>query len=330
MMNTKLKIGLSLLVIIGIIIVSGCIKEKTYPEPTSKPQPQQNKTFSGTIQLELERGVEFNGHLSSFSSDGGKIFFTTDDATADIYALNLSDGEITKLIDTGVEVGFLAFDPDRKKIVFDSGGNITIINTDGSDLKVLTNTTNWILDHLDYYPRFSPDGRKILFSSDRSGAPELWTMNPDGTRIKQLTDIGYAKEGEFSPDGSKIVFVIGRDIPEKPFYVYTDVAIMNSDGTGMKILTNDTFQDNFPEFSPDGKKIVFSSKTDDGNLVIRMVNIDGSELVQLKEDYNYVSTPLFSPNGTKLAYIATHVPYSSYPSFLIIKDVKDLEWETIE
>src|SRR5690606_7788691 len=87
--------------------------------------------------------------------------------------------------------------PEYDIFVADLQGNIT---------KQLTNTPGY-----DAEATVSPDGKKIVFTSTRSGDLELWTMNIDGTNQKQITNgLGYDGGAFFSPDSKKIVFRASR------------------------------------------------------------------------------------------------------------------------
>lgn len=59
----------------------------------------------------------------------------------------------------------------------------------------------------DSHPRWSPDGQRILFSSDRDGDADIWTIGVDGTGLRKLTSMpGVEARGSWSPDGSRVVF----------------------------------------------------------------------------------------------------------------------------
>ncbi len=148
-------------------------------------------------------------------------------------------------------------------------------------------------------PAISPDGNKIAFSSDRSGKPMIFTMNPDGSGVKQLTFAGfYNSTPTWSPDGTKIAFAgvdKGKDSGDGRTGAF-DIFIINSDGTGLKRLTsakkpNGRWANNQePSFAPDGQRVMFVSDRAI-NSQLFMVNIDGSNERRITYDKKFYSKP---------------------------------------
>ena len=93
--------------------------------------------------------------------------------------------------------------------------DLWIVSADGGEPRRLTNTPQG-----ESHPRFSPDGKSILFSSSRSGSMQLYVLPIDGGEARQLTDISTgASNGMWSPDGSRIAFVsaVAPEFSELPF-----------------------------------------------------------------------------------------------------------------
>ncbi|UXI67018.1 hypothetical protein [Tahibacter amnicola] len=103
------------------------------------------------------------------------------------------------------------------------------------------------------YPAASPDGRQVVFQSNRTGRYELYVMNVDGTGVRQLTDLaGDNVTPDWSPDGRRIVFAATRDNA-------SDVFIVDVDGKNLKRLTHSPGDDEHPHWTADGTRIVFDS-----------------------------------------------------------------------
>lgn len=146
--------------------------------------------------------------------------------------------------------------PDGKSLVFESTldgkYSIYVINVDGSGLRRLTvDTAN------NEQPRWSPDGTRIVFSSDRaSGHLDIYVMNADGsgqTRLTSLPGGGYYRSS-FSPDGRMIAFQGRHDNREVRDHVFA----MMSDGTGLRQVSDTAYGAEDPRWSRDGEAITFT------------------------------------------------------------------------
>lgn len=165
----------------------------------------------------------------------------------------------------------------------------------------------------------SPDGKKIIFTSTRSGDLELWIMDIDGNNQKQLTfDLGYDGGAFFSPDSKKLVYRSSRPKTPEEQSRYKDllsqglveptnmeIYTMNIDGTDIKQITHLGKANWAPFYHPSGKKILFSSnhKSDRGySFQLFMMNDDGSNLEQITTESVFNSFPMFSPDGKQLIF----------------------------
>ena len=137
---------------------------------------------------------------------------------------------------------------------------------------------------------------RIVFSSDRDGDFEIYSMYPDGSDLKRLTsNSGYDDLPAWSPNGKKIAFVSDR-------HGSPEIYAMNADGSRPRRLTEDNGPDNvLPAWSPDGNKIAFSSDRD-GNREIHVMDADGSNRINLTNDPGYDSSPAWSPDGQNILF----------------------------
>ncbi len=165
----------------------------------------------------------------------------------------------------------------------------------------------------------SPDGKKIVFTSTRSGDLELWTMDIDGKNQKQITNqLGYDGGAFFSPDGKKLVFRASRPKTEEEIKEYKDllsqglvaptqmeIYTCNLDGSDLKQVTHLGKANWAPFYHPSGKKIVFSSNHHSKrgyDFQLFMINADGTGLEQITFQSIFNAFPMFSPDGKQLIF----------------------------
>jgi len=227
---------------------------------------------------------------------------------AGFYVMIDSVSAVTKVADR-----YPNWSPDGKMIVFESNRagkkfEIYTMNDNGEKIKYLShNKMN------DETPRWSPDGSFIMFTRYLSeNNSEIFTMKSDGSNLKQLTNHpfrdGHAK---FSPDGKKIIFNSQRDDEGKLELKNYELYEMNTNGTGIKRLTNYFEWDTYPSYSPDGRKILWRRILADTtaprgyNSEIFVMNCNGSEIKNLTNHKSYDGYPEWSPDGTQIVFASS-------------------------
>ena len=148
---------------------------------------------------------------------------------------------------------------------------------------------------------------RIVFYSDRDGDSDIYTMDTDGGDIRQLTnDPGRDYEAKASPDGSLLVFSSQRGGSDKGL-----LYVMNVDGSNVRALTKDVagdvVNDEYPDWSPDGRRVVFQhvTKLNEGSLEsdLWLVDSDGGNESQLTNSPgDWDSTPSFSADGQSVLF----------------------------
>lgn len=243
----------------------------------------------------------------------GRIIYTVgsglENNPRNIYSIAAAGGARFQITRNGADNSQASVSRDGRKVVWlrnDTRGNLQlrVANTDGSGERGL--------NMFGLHPALSDDGQKIVFSASRAGEkPGLRLVNTDGTGLKRIDvgDLALVEYPAFDPTGRRIVFSGvtprtpsgGNSGPIGPISIYT----INSDGTSLKRLTSTFTNDVYPEFSPDGRKIVFESGSGvGGSGRIVMINADGSGRRQISRDTDD-REPTFSPDGRQVAFVSS-------------------------
>jgi len=210
--------------------------------------------------------------------------------------------------------------PDRSKYgnrylwaVYDSY-DIFVADTSGKIIKQLTKTKGY-----DAEGTLSPDGKKMIFTSLRNGDLDLYVMDLQTEKVTQIThELGYDGGAWFSPAGKKIVWRASRPKTAEAIADYKnllvqdlvaptqmEVFIANADGSDAKQITNLGQANWAPNFTPDGRHIIFCSNHEYGHgfpFNMYLINLDGSGLEKVSHSKGFDAFPMFSYDGKKLLF----------------------------
>lgn len=210
--------------------------------------------------------------------------------------------------------------PDRAKYgnkyiwpLYDSY-DIFMADLDGNIVKQLTNAKGY-----DAEATLSPDGTKMIYTSDKDGDLELYIMDLNTGEEKRITNtLGYDGGAWFSPDGTKIIWRASRPKTPEEIKEYKtllsehlvaptnmEVYIADADGSNVKQVTSFGQANWAPNYMPDSKRIIFASNQEypkgfPFNMYI--VNEDGSNLTKVSRDSGFDAFPMFSPDGKKIVF----------------------------
>lgn len=241
----------------------------------------------------------------------GRILFHSDrSGNFDIWLIE-NDGDPVQLTDALEADVEPAWSPDGTQIVFASARDdpenvqLYIMNADGSDqrpIQPFEASDSWA-------PSWSPDGQRIIYQTNRDGNFEIYMVNVDGTgRINLVNDLPDPDFPDFplpndgmpdwSPDGSKIVFVSDRGRADR------EIWIMDVDGSNRKQITDNDFDDARPRWLPDGKHVLFES-TRDGRRSIYIMDAGGENVQRVTDATVEDKDPAWSDNGQAVLFSST-------------------------
>ncbi len=247
-----------------------------------------------------------------------RIAFTSGrSGNAEIYVMNADGGNQLNLTNHPDGDANPAWSPDGKRIVFmsDRDGHVNIHDFPNYDIYVMDadggNQLNLTNDpHDDRSPSWSPDGKHIVFSSDRDNNRdhniEIYVMDADSGNLQRLTNnLTEDQYPSWSPDGKRIAFSARRDGHfENEFGITYEIYVMDADGGNEQRLTENRNNDWDPSWSPDGKRIAFEAdrKGDVVNWDIYVMAADGGNPQNVTENRVYDSSPSWSPDGERIVF----------------------------
>ncbi|MCX4246067.1 amidohydrolase family protein [Paraliomyxa miuraensis] len=211
--------------------------------------------------------------------------------------------------------------PDGKTIVFDLLGDLYALPIEGGDARPLTSGLAW-----DMQPSFSPDGRWIVFTSDRGGGDNIWMIpfgasgdaESEGTEPRQLTKESFrlVNSPSFSPDGQFVVahkhFTAERSLGSGEMWLYH---VTGGGGVQLTEKPNDQQDVGEPAFSPDGRWLYYSQDVTPGPFfeynkdphqgiyAIMRRDLEEQRTETLLSGPGGAVRPVPAPDGKRLAYV---------------------------
>ena len=203
--------------------------------------------------------------------------------------------------------------PDGKTLVFDMLGDIYSMPISGGKVKALRSGIPF-----DIQPRFSPDGKRIAFTSDAGGGDNIWVMNADGTESKAVTKEKFRllNNPYWTPDGNYLVarkhFTSKRSLGAGEIWQYHQTG-----GSGVQLTKrkNDQQDVNEPCISPDGKYLYYSEDVYPGGFFqynkdpnkqiysIKRYEFETGETITITGGPGGATRPQISRDGSKLAFV---------------------------
>jgi TolB protein len=191
---------------------------------------------------------------------------------------------------------------------------LVLLDEDGGNPKELTDTKSNAS-----YPAWSPDGKKVAFSSDREkGRMQVFVMDADGKNVKQITtEEVEARVPSWGADGKKLAYC------RRGQFGGSDVVLVDAaDGKNPSVIGDGDAWD--PAFSPDGKKVAFVSTRDNGWFKLYAMTADGENATKLVDAGNNLgfAYPAWSADGKRIAF--AHLVKGALEVHVVDADGKNL------
>lgn len=259
---------------------------------------------AGTIYIQSLQGHTIRSFQRLVGSFRGLTW--TSDSEAIVYSLNNSlwrqaavggipepllfghDASAPTTPRTGNRLAFVRANPDADNLNIWRLNLSSATSPEGAAVRVISSSRNQL------QPRISPDGKHIAFVSQRSGSPEIWVADSDGSNLVQLTTLGAVGAGSaaWAPDSRRIVF-------DSRVRGHAELYVVDATGGPAKPLETGTPDASTPWWSRDGGWIYFSVSV--GKAGIWKVPADGGVPVQLTSDKGLL--PVESLDATHVLYL---------------------------
>jgi TolB protein len=224
----------------------------------------------------------------AWSPDSRQLAYVSfEDDVSTIFVQTLRTGNRIKVSSRAGINGAPAFSPDGRKLVLTLGGvdgnlDIHVLDLRTRDVKRLT--TNRAIDT---EGTWSPDGRTIYFTSDRSGGPQIYRVSVDGGTPERVTfEGGYNARPRLSPDGSRLALVT----LDRGNY---RIGILDLDDRDLLVVSTGR-QDESPSFAPNSDSLIYATRQG-GDGVLEMVSADGLVRQRLGSNVGDIREPVWSP-----------------------------------
>jgi TolB protein len=236
------------------------------------------------------------GDASGPSRPSDAIAFSSDrDGDMEIFVMNSEAADLVQLTTDPHDDTYPAWSPDGQRIAFVSGRDndtwprLYTMAADGSDVRPLTEDYGTM-------PAWSPDGGTIAFVSFRDG---IELVNHDGSNRRFLSvPLQFISSSKWSPDGRRIAFHAGAALNRGAIYT---IAV---DGTALQRLSSVGDDDSFPDYSPDGRSILFSSCRSDGRgCHVSIMDASGDNRRQVTDGPDDDFSPVWSADGRRIAFM---------------------------
>jgi Tol biopolymer transport system component len=297
-MNGRRRATASALAAVVLVASASCVRKPPEPVRRRSIPPPFAQAASATPSAGTAPPLGLVGEIAFVSDRAG--------AGAQLYAMRANGGDISRLTEGRLSHIHPSWSPDGRSLAFAAtSGDIAtgdldlfVIDADGSIRRLTSGPTR------DGAPSWSPDGRRIAYESSRRGEPRVTIIDVDGGRPKPFAS-GSAPtyQPDWSPDGRSIALAVRVPNCTGPDDTCEQhIVSVNLRSRRATVLTGGDTHDGQPAWSPDGRRIAFTSDRAGSNADVWLMDADGTHQHRLTTSPAADLGPVWSPDGRRIAF----------------------------
>lgn len=304
-MNKRRRLWTAVL-LIGLLLIGVLVWIRIFPpspEPGGRLLITRSENGTGrSYWLDLASGnlaavggAHYLGQ-PDLAPDGKQVVYS---GWPGLYIYNLANDTVQQITE-GERDSHAVWSPDGRSIIFVNSRNFfsALFRYDvvSGERQQLTNYQN------DLEPDWSPDGERVVFTTSRDGFQEIYSMRPDGTDLRRLTQNTNQNDlrARYSPDGQSIAYMTNYSVGDGTGEIW----VMNADGTQPHQITNNNEDDSQPIWSPNGRYIVFTGRAADTSLDLFVYDFQTGLVRQITALPTIDANPVWSPDSEWIAFVS--------------------------